>query len=316
MKTGIGLAPRALPVVLAALPLAVTALALAGCSGATSSGAGSAPGVRHAGVPNPEAAGAPNAAAKAAPGSARAGSGSGSQARLASSSNIVYTAALTVRAANVSSADTQAKAIATGMGGYVSGETTAIDPSHPARSTVGLQLKVPVASYSTALHQLATSLGTETSLHQQAQDVTQDVADVNSRVASDQASIAQLRGLLDRAASVSDVLNIQGQITQQESDLESLEARQRALSHEVSYATVSLQLVTVPPPVQQQHHRSHGSGFVRGLTGGWHALRVVASGLFTGFGAVLPFAVFIAAAGYLGYRGRRALIRRRARAAE
>lgn len=300
---------------LAALPLAMTALALAGCSGVTSSGAGSAPGVRQAGAPNPAAkAGAPDAAAKAAPGPARAGSASGSQARLASSSNIVYTAALTVRAANVSSADSQAKAIATGMGGYVSGETTAIDPSHPAQSTVGLQLKVPVASYSTALHRLATSLGTETSLHQQAQDVTQDVADVNSRVASDQASIAQLRGLLDRAASVSDVLNIQGQISQQESDLESLEARQRALSHEVSYATVSLQLVTVPPPVQQ-HHRSPGSGFVRGLTGGWHALRVVASGLFTGFGAVLPFAVFIAAAGYIGYRGRRALARRRARAA-
>ena len=314
MRMGIGLGPRTLPAVLVALPLAVTALA--GCSGGTSNSAASAPGVRQAPAPNPAArAAAPNSAARAAaPGSTATGSGTGSQARLAASSDIVYTATLTVRAANVSTADAQAKDIVTGMGGYVSGETTAIDPSHPAWSTATLELKVPVASYATALSRLGAGLGTETSLHQQAQDVTQDVADVSSRVASDQASIAQLRGLLDRASSVGDVLNIQGQISQQESDLESLEARQRALSHEVSYATVSLQLVTVPPPARQ-HRRSHGSGFVQGLSGGWHALRLVGSGLFTGFGAVLPFAVLIAAAGYLGYRGRRMWARRRARAA-
>lgn len=346
MKSGTGLAPIALPAVSLALAgLALAGLALAGCStGGKAASAGSA--ARQAGPPNGAAAGAPDAPAKAAiPGALRAGSGaSGSGAsssgasssgasssgasssgasgqgpdsriKLAASSDIVYTARLAVRTANVRTADGKAKDIVTGMRGYVSGETTSINQAHPAQSTATLQLKVPVDSYAGALQALASSLGTQTSLQQQAEDVTGDVADVNSRVASDQSAIAQLRGLLDRASSVSDVLSIQNQINQQESDLESLQARQRALSHEIAYATVTLQLsgTALPPPQDKQPHRS---GFIQGLSGGWHALRVMAAGLFTGFGAVLPFAVILAAVGYLAYRWRRVLARRRAGTAE
>lgn len=319
MKRGTGLAPIALP----AVSLALAGLALAGCSsgGTTTSASGAAA----------RQAGAPNAPAKAAvPGAPRAGSGlsssgtsssgaSGqgpdSRIKLAASSDIVYTATLAVRTANVRSADGKAKDIVTGMRGYVSGETTSINQAHPAQSTATLQLKVPVDSYAGVLKALASGLGTQTSLQQQAQDVTGDVADVNSRVASDQSAITQLRGLLDRASSVSDVLSIQNQINQQESDLESLQARQRALSHEIAYATVTLQLSgTALPPAQ--HEQPHRSGFIQGLSGGWHALRVVAAGLFTGFGAVLPFAVILAAVGYLAYRWRRLVARRRAGTAE
>ena len=53
-----------------------------------------------------------------------------------------------------------------------------------------MQLKIPVASYPTTLGQLASRLGTQLSLQQQAQDVTQQVADVNSQVTSDEAAIA------------------------------------------------------------------------------------------------------------------------------
>jgi hypothetical protein len=288
--------------------LAVAGLALAGCSNSASSGPAGAAAARAA----------PHGAAKAGAGASGQGtSGTSSQARLEASSAIVYTASLTVRAADVRAADAQAKDIVAAMGGYVSAESTSIDPAHPARSTASLQLKVPVAGYPAALNRLASGLGTQVSLQQQAQDVTEDVADTSSRVASDQSAIAQLRGLLGRASSVSDVLTIQGQISQQESDLESLEARQRALSHETAYATVSLSLMTSPPPAKRPGQpRGHPAGFVRGLSGGWHALRAVVSALFTGFGAVLPFIVLIAAAAYLGYRARRVLARRRARAAE
>lgn len=306
--------PTVLPVM-----LALAGLALAGCSSGTSSGTAGTSAARPAGAPNaaPKAA-APGSGAASSGTSGRTSSRANGQVRLAASGEIIYTATLTVRVANVVSADTAAKNIVTGAGGYVSGENLSIDHSDPARSTGSLQLEVPAvpySSYSGVLGRLG-GLGTKVSQQQQAQDVTSDVADVNSRVASDQSAIAQMRDLLARASSVSDVLNIQDQINQQESDLESLEARQRALNHEVSYATVSLYLTTSPPPAKHPaHHRSHGSGFVQGLSGGWHALRVVASGLFTGLGAVLPFAALIALAGYLAYRGRRALARRRARAA-
>ena len=321
MKSGKSLVHRAAP---GLIPVAVllAGLALASCS--SGSTASSAVGAPHAGVQNAPAGAA--GAGAAAPGSSRASSGASGRAgpgadgqvRLASSGDIVYTANLTVRVADVTAADAQAKNIVTAAGGYVSGESLSIDRSDPARSTGTLQLQVPAvpySSYSGALDRLG-GLGTRVSQAQQAQDITSDVADVSSRVASDQSAIAELRDLLGRASSVGDVLNIQEQINQQESDLESLQARQRALSHEVSYATVSLYLTTSPPAAKHPAHHSRGSGFAVGLSGGWHALRLVGAGLFTGFGAVLPFAVLLAAAGYLGYRGRRMLARRRARAAE
>src|SRR5438128_228394 len=102
---------------------------------------------------------------------------------LAASSDIIYTAALTVRAHDVAHADAQAQQIVTGVGGFVSNENTSIDPAHPARSTASLELKIPVSSYPDTLSKLASQLGTQVSLQQQATDVTETVADTRSRVA-------------------------------------------------------------------------------------------------------------------------------------
>ena len=221
---------------------------LAGCSAGSSNsvassserGAGRRRAAATAGRPTP-----PHGARRPEPppGSPGAQGGAGTTARLAPASSIIYTAQLTVRAGNVSSAAAQAAQIAEGVGGYVSNETAKIDPDHPSEATASVQLKIPVASYPATLGQLSHRLGTQLALQQQAQDVTQQVADVNSQVASDTAAIAQLRALLSHAGSVGDLLSVQNQINQEESSLESLQAQQRALSHETSYATVTLTIL-------------------------------------------------------------------------
>jgi membrane protein implicated in regulation of membrane protease activity len=48
-----------------------------------------------------------------------------------------------------------------------------------------------------------------------------------------------------------------------------------------------------------------------GFGAGWHALRVAVSWTLAFLGAIAPFAVVLAVAGYLVYRGRRWLARRR-----
>jgi hypothetical protein len=249
------------------------------------------------------------------PGSAARSSSSGQAEKraaipLAAGSDIIFTASLTVRARDVSQEETHAGEIVNATGGYVSSESSSIDPAHPARSTASMELKIPVDAYPATLNKLTTTLGTQVSLQQQAQDVTETVADVTSRVNSAQAAIAQLRALLSRASSVGDLLNIQGQISQQEAALESLQAQQRALNHETAYATVSLRLTGVQVPVKRKPQH-HASGFVRGLSTGWRALRIFGTGLLAVVGALIPFAVFIAAGGYLAYRGRRWRQRRR-----
>ncbi len=284
---------------------------LAGCSASSDSSASSSAAAAgtagQATAGTPEMAQAPSAAARSNPGAQRS---AGTTARLVPASSIIYTAQLTVRAANVSSATAQATQIAEGAGGYVSSETASVNPDHPAKATASVQLKIPVASYRATLGQLASRLGTQLSLRQQAQDVTQQVADVNSQVTSDEAAIAQLRALLSHAGSVSDLLSVQNQINEEESALESMQAQQRALSHETSYATVTLTLLG-PKAKPAVHHPKAPPTLGGGLGAGWHALRITVSWTLAFLGAIAPFAAIAAIAGFVIYRGRRRLARRR-----
>ena len=290
---------------------------LAGCSAASSSNASlSNPGTSNgaaAKAASGQGIAAPAAApsASAAAGSAASGQGgTGTTARLAPASSIIYTAELTVRASSVASATVQATQIVQGVGGYVSSETASADPDHPSEATASVQLKIPVASYPATLGELTSRLGTQLSLQQQAQDVTQQVADVNSQVASDQAAITQLRALLSHAGSVGDLLSVQNQINDEETSLESMQAQQRALSHETSYATVTLTLLG--PKAKPLVHRPQAPPTLSGGFGaGWHALRVTVSWTLAFLGAIAPFAAIAGVAGYVTYRARRWLIRRR-----
>lgn len=287
---------------------------LAGCSAGTASGSASSSSsaaksasgqaAGQAAVPAPALAPAGGSAARSNPGSA------GTTARLAPASSIIYTAQLTMRAGDVSSAAAVAAQIAAGAGGYVANETMSADPGHPSQATASIQLKIPVVSYPATLAQLARRLGTQLSRQQQAQDVTQQVADVNSQVASDEAAIAQLRALLSHAGSVGDLLSVQNQINAEESSLESMQAQQRALSHETSYATVT---ITIVGPAAQPlvHHPKAPPSLAAGFGAGWRALRIAVSWTLAFLGAIAPFVAVLAVAAYAIWRGRRWLIHRR-----
>jgi Flp pilus assembly protein TadB len=216
----------------------------------------------------------------------------------------------------VTAAAATATRIALSNGGYISSENAAINPGGHASPTISLQLKIPVAAYPAVLQALSAGLGTETALTQQAEDVTEQVADTNSRVTSAQAAIAQLRTLLTRTGSVSDLLTVQDQINSEESTLEQLEAEQRALNDQVSYATVALTLVTPHRKTVTRPAPHRQRGFLAGLSAGWRGLRVTVSAVLIAVGAVLPFAVTIAILAGLVYAARRRLtrlLRRRSR---
>jgi hypothetical protein len=295
-------------------------LSLAGCSGqpgasaASSSNAVSSAAAQPASEPaSAPADGSADGTGGTAGTPARAAgqqAGPGTTARLASASDIIYTAQLTERAQDVPAAAGKATQLAQDAGGYVSGETAAADPEHPSQATATVQLKIPVAAYAATLAQLASGLGTRLSLQEQAQDVTQQVADVNSQVTSDQAAIAQLRALLAHAGSVGDLLSVQNQINTEETALESMQAQQRALVHQTSYATVALTILG-PKAAPVVHPAKSPPSVASGLAAGWRALKLTVSWVLAVLGAVAPFAVLAAVAAFAFYRARRWLIRRR-----
>ncbi len=234
--------------------------------------------------------------------------GSSVAARLApASQDIIYTASLTLRSADAMTTAKRAIAIVTAAGGYTSSEHAVAGRSG---GTVSLQLKVPVPAYAGVLAELSSpALGTQIALTQQATDVTQEVADVTSLVSSQQAAITALQGLLSRAGSISALLQVQQQISSDESALESLQAQQRALDHETTYATITMTLLSLSHrTVVHKHPARHG--FLAGLTAGWRALRHGLGWLLTALGAALPFLVVVAIVAGIGYAGRRRFARR------
>jgi len=290
--------PLRLTALLCAGLMSGAALLLAGCSGSSASSSSQA------------ALGSAAPAAAPLPPAARAAR-SGQPARLAlASQSIIFTASLTIQAADVPAAASRATAIATAAGGYVSGEHASASPAGHAQARVSLQLKIPVAQYPATLSKLTAMPGTrQISLTQQAQDVTQQVADVGSLVTSAQAAITQLDALLKRTGTVADLLSVQEQINAQESSLEALLAQQRALARETSYATVSLTLVGGQPRPVRHGGKQKQHGFVAGLGAGWRGLRLVVSAILTALGAALPFLALAAVLGGAGYAGRRRLRR-------
>lgn len=300
-------------------------LALGACSHSSGSGTNGAGGVLAPapaesaanGVAGGVSIGAPAASRAAGAGSAPgAGSGTGdgtgtgndavSDVALDSGAKI-RTAQMTVAiagAADVSGKADQAGAIALGAGG----EVDADNRTSGRFASAVLVLRVPPDSLPSVLHELS-QLGSEKSRSLSTTDVTERVADVNSRVASAREAIVRLRTLYARATKVPDIIEVESDLSGREASLESLEAQQRSLARQTALATITLTLQTAPKVVARpkpKHHTSPG-GFVGGIKRGWHGFAAAAGWVAGAIGTVLPFAalvVLLAIAGRLAW-GRR-----------
>ena len=228
------------------------------------------------------------AGAVAAPNAAANGSTAESTASVTLRPALIRTAELTVVVDDVPAEAAAAGAAARAAGGAVAGDDRS---GSGADAHATLVLKVPPEKMDAMLDQLG-RLGHEQSRSSSTQDVTQDVADVDARVGSMQASIARVRAILSRADRIGDVVAVEGELSRRTTELESLQARQRALAGQVNYATITLQLkasraATPAAPADR-------SGFVGGLRNGWHAFAATLGWVLTGLGAMLPFLLLAA----------------------
>ncbi len=322
-----GRRPRRTTVVVAAGTGALLgALVLAGCSGGaqgtSSQGAGSAV-AADPGVPVPGSVGQPSAAPDGSLGTDSAAGTTSSGTRTAEKSpsfglspvaladrSIVRTASLSVRVPDVLATSARVSALATAHGGFVAGEQTQADPDHPAKAEAVLTLRVPAASLPALLTQLR-GLGTLLTEQQSADDVTGQVVDVQARINAQKASVARISALMARATTLGQVVQIEGELTKRQADLESLQGQAAKLADQTSLATVTATIVgpTTPAPAKKA---PPPTGFGAGLSKGWHAFSAAGTWLLTAVGAVLPFvlllAPFVALALVLARRRSRAVV--------
>ncbi|MFI6902988.1 DUF4349 domain-containing protein [Nonomuraea sp. NPDC050394] len=203
---------------------------------------------------------------------------------------IIYVATLTVRARDVTAAADRAKTLVTGAGGHLSKEESSAAEQREASAT--LEFKIPPARYQEVLTVLGRDLGKRLSMSQGTQDVTMEVADVNSRLKSAEGALASLRSLLGKAKTIGQVLQVEREIQNREAELESLQARQKELAAQVGMATVTLRLVG--PAAEVLPPDDDPPGFLGGLAAGWRALVDFLKVVVTVVGVVLPWLLIVA----------------------
>jgi hypothetical protein len=237
--------------------------------------------------------------AASASGAGSAGTASVPQADSAQSSALataakIRVAGLTVAVKHASDVAHQADA-ADGIALAAGGEVDTDDRTSGPHASADLQLRVPPAALQPTLRQLS-GLGDERYRKLSTTDVTQEVADVGSRIASARDSIKRLRVLYASAQKVRDVIQIESELNTREADLESLQARQRSLSLETADATINLSLVTAAkkkPVVVHHKPAHHRGGFVSGLDRGWDGFVAAAVWVANAVGTVLPFVALL-----------------------
>jgi hypothetical protein len=215
--------------------------------------------------------------------------------------DIIYTADMTVRVADVGRAASKVESAALAAGGIVVGSQRTSQPGVapatdkgapvPDRSEATLTLRVPPAEFDNVLNRIGGE-GEVLDRTLTGKDVTADVVDVKSRIDSQRKSVTRIRDLMDKAGTLRDIVSLESEVAQREADLDALLAKQAKLRDQSSLATITIHLLSKEAPVAVVAE-TRQVGFGPGLHNGWDAFTGALTVAAMVLGALLPFVVTV-----------------------
>lgn len=209
----------------------------------------------------------------------------------------IKTAAIGIKADDVDKVLQQISDVAVASRGEITSEDTSTNRQGDAVHS-RIVLRVPVDEFESTVTGIA-GLGVRYSLTRSVEDVTAEVADIDSRVQSAQDSIAQLRRLFTAAKKLGDIIALESELSQREADLEALQAQQRALADQTALSTITISVSQTTTPASISDDNDKAGGFVAGLKSGWDTLVGFVRALSHGIGLVLPLGTILLLAGVL-----------------
>jgi hypothetical protein len=219
--------------------------------------------------------------------------------------HLIITADLTVLTKDVKGQYAGAVALTEAAGGYVSDEATDRDGRERERSTI--TLRVPQDRYEELLSDLS-ALGELTEREVSTEDVTRDVVDVESRIATQRESIERVRSLMDEAESIDDIVTLENELSTRQADLEALESQQESLRGQTAMATITLELREPDAEDREDEEEEDDTSAPSiggALSGGWGAFLTTLGWTAAVIVAVLPFAVTLLLLALAGWALRR-----------
>ncbi len=204
--------------------------------------------------------------------------------------SVIKTGSIALRSDDVAQTKFDVQTIIDEHGGEISEEKTETgDDGRVTRSR--LVFRVPVAEFDDTLEALGKAAELQSS-GSNSEDVTTQVIDTEVRIRAQEKSIERIEVLYARAQSIRDIMAIEAQLNRRQADLDSLKQQQAWLQSQTSMSTITVNLQLTPEKKATTKDKDE-SGFLAGLSAGWHGLKRVTSGAATALGALLPFAVVI-----------------------
>lgn len=143
--------------------------------------------------------------------------------------------------------------LALAYSGFVAGSDTNIATSGEA-PTGNITLRVPVARFQTLVNAVQRS-GTATSVTTSGQDVTSQYVDLQARIQSLDDARTQYEQILSRAQTIGDLLSVEQQISDLQTQIEQLQGQLNVMNDQTTYSTLTVHVteqasktVTVKPP--------------------------------------------------------------------
>ena len=218
------------------------------------------------------------------------------------SPKIIYTANLTLESKDYDTARAALDAALNDAGGYLESSSEYSDVG--SSRSVNLTFRVPEENDQSFLDAVAQA-GNVTYKSQQADDVTTQYMDVETRLANLEAQRTRLQELQAQADNLSDLLQIETSLTDVQSQIESWQSQLDWYSNQVQQCTVYVNLSEVQnyTPTDESFLGSVGAAFAQGWSNFVNGLQQLAVWLAGAWPVVLVIAA--AAAGFAVWRKKR-----------
>ena len=170
---------------------------------------------------------------------------------------------LTVNKGHVDTSLSKLSSLATADGGFVlSTQANATSRGSGNFSSGTIVLQVPQRTFAQLVTQVQ-QVGHATSILTSSSDVTSQYVDLQARIHSLEASRQQYLTIMTRATTIGGILAVQSQLDNLQSQIEQYQGQLNVLSHETTFATLTVMLAQKGQPIPVTHHRS-------GLAKAWH----------------------------------------------
>ncbi|MGZ3632310.1 MAG: DUF4349 domain-containing protein [Candidatus Limnocylindrales bacterium] len=170
-------------------------------------------------------------------GSTDTGNGSVALAQPVDQALIVKTGALQLEVGDVSATLVKARTVVAGFGGYVSDSQQSLDGDQPVAS---ITYRVPAARWDEAINALK-GLGDKIlSEKTEAVEVTGQVLDLGARIDNLRATERALQAIMVKAVKISDILEVQQQLTTVQGQIEQLSTEKAHLEAQAAYGTLTV----------------------------------------------------------------------------